>query len=231
MSKLHSNKDGAEESSRMGSCDFVRSLACTRDARAYHCSGFRCTSSRPLCPLDDGILVVEKALNAYQDDPDVVKASLPGIATAAFDFKTVVDNKVAGSISFLIVKTGATVDKQATSDVDCQYAPRSQLKISSVGANSDFQQQLSDAIKQAARTVAHQEEIQRAFSQSQNDPLVLSASGTWSDNRRERPRHCRDSLGYAEWNTRAKQELSPDGKAHLRAASKEARSMTGFVRS
>ena len=62
---------------------------------------------------------VEHALDAYQQSEDVAeKALLPGLATADFDFKTVVDTKGGLSINFLIFKFGGTVEKQDTNDVD-----------------------------------------------------------------------------------------------------------------
>jgi len=123
-------------------------------------------------PLNDVIVAVENALNAYQSDPDVINAKLPGISTADFDFKAVVDTKVGGGINFWIIKIGASLDKQTTTDIDFQYVPQSQVSVESVEPK-DFEKQLIDTLKEAAATVAMQEAIQKQLSGTSKDPLVF----------------------------------------------------------
>ncbi len=101
---------------------------------------------------------VEQALDAYQQSADVEdKKALPKIATADFDFKTIVDTKGGFTISFLIFKFGTTVDKQDTNDVDFQYVPKSLLKTAFEGARTkSLQQELIDTIGSAAKAIVDQ---------------------------------------------------------------------------
>jgi hypothetical protein len=104
---------------------------------------------------------VEQALDAYQQSADVEdKAALPKIATADFDFKTVVDTKAGFTTSFLIFKFGTTVDKQDTNDVDFQYVPKSLLKTAFEGTRTKpLQQELIDTIGSAAKAIVEQSKM------------------------------------------------------------------------
>lgn len=130
---------------------------------------------------------VERALDTYQQSADVEeKKALPKIATADFDFKTVVDTKCGFTISFLIFKFGASVDKQDTNDVDFQYVPRSLLKTALEGARAkSLQQELIDTISSAAKAIVEQSKMPA----SGDDPLTfkqlsvtLSYGVTWDVN-------------------------------------------------
>jgi hypothetical protein len=78
-----------------------------------------------LVPLSLAICEVQRALDAYQDDPAVASGELPKLLTADFDFKTVLDTKASFTISILIFKLGTSYDKQTTNEVDFQYEPQS----------------------------------------------------------------------------------------------------------
>jgi hypothetical protein len=74
--------------------------------------------------LTDVITEVEKTLDTYRQQDDVVKnKTLPDLLTADFDFKTVVDKKEGIGISFLIFKIGYTRTNETVNDVDFQYTP------------------------------------------------------------------------------------------------------------
>lgn len=128
-----------------------------------------------LVPLSLVICEVQHALDAYQDDREVQKGSLPKLLTADFDFKTVLDTKGSFGISILIFKIGASYDKQTTNDVDFQYEPKSRqtIAIESLAPPKNFQQQLIDTIKAAAKAKVEQEKVQ-SLSQ---DPLVFKQLG------------------------------------------------------
>jgi hypothetical protein len=137
--------------------------------------------------LGRAVCEVEKALDAYQQSDDVEdKAVLPKLATADFDFKTVVDTKGGFTVSFLIFKFGSTVDKQDTNEVDFQYVPKSLLKTGfEATRKKSLQQELIDTIKSAARAVVEQSEMQVPG----KDPLVfkqlsvtISYGVTWDVN-------------------------------------------------
>jgi hypothetical protein len=86
----------------------------------------------PTWALSDVITVTETALNDYQtyaQSPDGIKDGLPPLATADFDFKTVVDTKGGFSINLLIFTIGATHEKQQTNELDFQYMPHVQQKL------------------------------------------------------------------------------------------------------
>jgi hypothetical protein len=51
---------------------------------------------------------VEKALDVYQQSPDVVQKALPPLASADFDFKTVIDTKGTLGIGLYIFKIGGS---------------------------------------------------------------------------------------------------------------------------
>jgi len=104
---------------------------------------------------------VEQALDAYQQSEDVeTKAILPKLATADFDFKTVVDTKGGFTISLLIFKFGGTVEKQDTNDVDFQYVPKSLLKTALEGGRTkSLQDQLIETIRSAAKAIVEQSKM------------------------------------------------------------------------
>jgi hypothetical protein len=138
-----------------------------------------------LIPLSVVVCEVEQALDAYQTevekalkakqeskDVDVNDKVLPGLATADFDFKTVVDTKATGGIGFYIFKFGGSYDKQTTNDVDFQYQPKSRAAVPHFGyaaSPESFQQQLFDTITKAANTVKQQRQVPSHAA----DPLVF----------------------------------------------------------
>lgn len=129
---------------------------------------------------------VEKALDAYQQSPEVQdKQLLPKLATADFDFKTVVDTKGGFRVAFLIFQFGSTVDKVSVNDVDFQYVPKSSLPGLRPQRTKSLQQELIDTIKSAAAAVAEQSNKPS----SAKDPLVfkqlsvtISYGVTWDVN-------------------------------------------------
>ena len=122
--------------------------------------------------LSRAVCEIEKALDAYQQSEDVEdKGVLPKLATADFDFKTVVDTKGGFTISFMIFKFGTTVEKQDTNEVDFQYVPKSLLRTGLEAARTkSLQQELIDTIKSAARAIVDQSKMQAP---SKDDPLVF----------------------------------------------------------
>jgi len=115
----------------------------------------------PTWALSDVITATETALNDYQtyaQSPEGVKDGLPPLATADFDFKTVVDTKGGISINLLIITIGATHDKQQTNELDFQYMPHVQPKLEFFaldGGNAPvtLYQELLDTLKESAREV------------------------------------------------------------------------------
>lgn len=130
-------------------------------------SGTTSKKAKDKSPKDNKMLLgrvvceVEKALDAYQQSDDVEdKGVLPKLASADFDFKTVVDTKSGFTISFLIFKFGSTVDKQDTNDVDFQYVPKSLLRTAFEGARTkSLQQELIDTIRSAAKAIVEQSKM------------------------------------------------------------------------
>jgi hypothetical protein len=129
---------------------------------------------------------VEQALDAYQQSDDVDKGVLPKLATADFDFKTVVDTKGGPTINLFIFKFGATVEKQDTNDVDFKYVPKSLLKTAFEGGRTkSLQQELIDTIRSAAKAIVEQAKDPSPA----KDPLVfkqlsvtISYGVTWDAN-------------------------------------------------
>ncbi len=129
---------------------------------------------------------VEQALDAYQQSDDVDKGVLPKLATADFDFKTVVDTKGGPTINLFIFKFGATVEKQDTNEVDFQYVPKSLLKTAFEGGRTkSLQQELIDTIQSAAKAIVEQTKDPTPA----KDPLVfkqlsvtISYGVTWDIN-------------------------------------------------
>jgi hypothetical protein len=137
--------------------------------------------------LSRAVCEVEKALDAYQQSEDVEdNGVLPKLATADFDFKTVVDTKGGFTISFLIFKFGSTVEKQDTNEVDFQYVPKSLLRTGFEATRTkSLEQELIDTIKSAARAIVEQSKMQAPG----RDPLVfkqlsvtISYGVTWDVN-------------------------------------------------
>lgn len=127
-------------------------------------------NSNNLVPLSLAICEVQRALDAYQDDPTVVKGELPKLLTADFDFKTVLDTKASFTISILVFKLGTSYHKQATNDVDFQYEPQSRHKgVEAAALPKNFQQELIDTIKAAAKAKEEQEKVKK----TSKDPLVF----------------------------------------------------------
>jgi hypothetical protein len=131
-----------------------------------------------LKPLSLVVCEVEKALDAYQQSPEVTdktkKDVLPGILSADFDFKTVVDTKGTVGIGFYIFKIGGSYDKQTTNDVDFQYVPKSLVKGPGYAiekATVSFQDELLKTIKNAAQSI--KDEQARPVPISSKDPLVF----------------------------------------------------------
>jgi len=125
-----------------------------------------------LVPLSLVICEVQHALDAYQADPEVDKQhAIPKLLTADFDFKTVVDTKASFGISILVFKFGVSYDKQNTNEVDFQYEPKSRKKTGPFTAVQppNFQQELIDTIKAAAKAKQEQEKVQSLS----KDPLVF----------------------------------------------------------
>ena len=80
----------------------------------------------PTVPLSDVIAATESALDDYQtyaSSPAGIKDGLPPLASADFDFKTVVDTKGGISINLFIFTIGASHEKQQTNDLDFMYMP------------------------------------------------------------------------------------------------------------
>jgi hypothetical protein len=126
-------------------------------------------------PLGLVVCLVEKALTAYQQSPEVNAQGqdvLPHILTADFDFKTVVDLKGTAGIGFYIFKIGASYDKQTTNDVDFQFTPPPKAVgfVESKPAES-FQEELLNTIKSAAAAV--KQEQMKPVPADVKDPLVF----------------------------------------------------------
>jgi hypothetical protein len=124
-----------------------------------------------LVPLSLVICEVQRALDSYQNDPDVKQGAIPKLLTADFDFKTVIDTKASFGISILIFKFGVSYDNQTTHDVDFQYEPKSLHKGGPLEAvqQKDLQQELLDTIKAAAKTKL----LEDTLPKTSKDPLVF----------------------------------------------------------
>jgi hypothetical protein len=80
----------------------------------------------PTVPLSDVIAATESALDDYQTyarSKAGIKDGIPPLASADFDFKTVVDTKGSISINLYIFTIGASHEKQQTNDLDFTYMP------------------------------------------------------------------------------------------------------------
>jgi hypothetical protein len=180
--------------------EFLDDTACTKDQPAPPVppAGKKAKKSKipadKLVPLSLVVCEVEKALDAYQQSPEVSdktkKDVLPGILSADFDFKTVVDTKGTLGIGFYIFKIGGSYDKQTTNDVVFQYVPKSLVKGPGYAvekATVTLQEQLLKTIKDAASAI--KAEQARPVPISEKDPLVfkqlsvtISYGVTWDIN-------------------------------------------------
>lgn len=127
-------------------------------------------------PLNLVVCEVQRALDVYQDDKDVKDGKIPKLATADFDFKTVLDTKVGFSINILVFKFGTSYDKQTTHDLDFQYQPKSRHDTKTGPFESrvnvtpvELQEDLINTIKAAAKAKQMEEDIPK----KSNDPLVF----------------------------------------------------------
>jgi hypothetical protein len=128
-------------------------------------------------PLDLVVCEVQRALDAYQGDADVKDGKIPKLATADFEYKTVLDTKLSFSINILVFKFGASYDNQTTHDLDFQYQPKSRVKTITKGPLEsvikvtpvELQDDLICTIKAAAKAKQLEEEIPK----KSKDPLVF----------------------------------------------------------
>jgi len=121
----------------------------------------------PTYPLSQVITATEQALNDYQT---FVTSSgntdgLPPLATADFDFKTVVDTKVTGGVNLYIITIGASYEKQDTNEIDFQYQPHVQklveyFDLDGTKAPKTLYQQLIDTMKESAKAIKNESEQQ-----------------------------------------------------------------------
>jgi hypothetical protein len=126
-----------------------------------------------IVPLSQVVAATKFALNDYQTyalSYEGAKGKIPPLATADFDFKTVVDNKGGVSINLFVFTLGATHDKQQTSDLDFQYLPQVQppadvFAYDGGNAPQTLYQQIIDTLKESAK------EIQKASERPQTDSL------------------------------------------------------------
>ena len=132
--------------------------------------GMKLKEKQPTYELAPVIAATESALNDYQTDAissTGSKAEIPPLATADFDFKTVVDIKGGGSINLLIFTLGATHEKQTTNDLDFQYAPHVAPKAEIFGldggkAPKTLYQSIIDTLKAAAAQIKEAQDAQAA---------------------------------------------------------------------
>jgi hypothetical protein len=103
------------------------------------------------------IAVTELALNEYQAQAEASKGALPPLATADFDFKTVVDTKGGPAINLWIFTLGATKEKQTTTDLDFQYVPHPPEKIEIQGFGEKpktLYQAIIDTLTESSKAIA-----------------------------------------------------------------------------
>jgi hypothetical protein len=119
-------------------------------------------------PLSEVIVATESALNDYQtyaESPEGIKDGIPPLATADFDFKTVVDLKGGPSINLFIFTLGATWDKQTTNDLDFQYAPHVEPKteffdLDGGKAPKTLYQSIIDTLTASAKEIKKAQDVQ-----------------------------------------------------------------------
>jgi hypothetical protein len=138
------------------------------------------TEKAQTVPLDQVIAVTEMALNDYQAQAEASKGKpgeLPPLLSADFDFKTVVDTKGTGGINLYVFTLGATKDKQATTDLDFQYAPHPAEKIGIQGFGKETKtlyQGIIDTLTEASKAIAKAGETAAPPSQPSLDFCQLS---------------------------------------------------------
>lgn len=116
----------------------------------------------PTVALSEVIAATESALNDYQTyalSADGIKDGIPPLATADFDFKTVVDTKGGFSINLLIFTIGATHEKQQTNELDFQYVPHVHKQLLEYfafeggTAPKTLYQEIVDTLKESAKEI------------------------------------------------------------------------------
>ena len=138
------------------------------------------TEKAETVPLDQVIAVTEMALNDYQARAEASKGKpgeLPPLQSADFDFKTVVDTKGTGGINLYVFTLGATKDKQATTDLDFQYAPHPAEKIEIQGFGKETKtlyQAIIDTLTESSKAIAKASETTSPPGQPSLDFCQLS---------------------------------------------------------
>ena len=138
------------------------------------------TEKKDTVPLEQVIAVTEMALNDYQAQAEASQGTankLPPLATADFDFKTVVDTKGGGGINLFVFTLGATKEKQATTDLDFQYAPHpaEKLGLQSFGKDTKtLYQAIIDTLTESSKEIAKANETNAAPGQPSLDLCQLS---------------------------------------------------------
>lgn len=136
----------------------------------------------PTYPLSQVITATEQALNDYQTFATSAGNTdkLPPLATADFDFKTVVDTKGGISVNLYIFTIGASHEKQDTNEVDFQYQPHVQKELAleyfdldGTKAPKTLYQQLIDTMKESAKEIKNASE-QKGSETNQLDFCQLS---------------------------------------------------------
>lgn len=131
-------------------------------------------------PLDQVIAVTEMALNDYQAQAEASKGKpgeLPPLQSADFDFKTVVDTKGTAGVNLYVFTLGATKEKQATTDLDFQYAPHPAEKIEIQGFGKETKtlyQAIIDTLTESSKAIAKAGETTAAPGQPSLDFCQLS---------------------------------------------------------
>lgn len=131
-------------------------------------------------PLEQVIVVTEMALNDYQAQAEASHGTaneLPPLATADFDFKTVVDLKGGGGINLFVFTLGATKDKQTTTDLDFQYVPHPVAEIGASAFGKDTKtlyQAIVDTLTEASKEIAKANEDTAAPGKPSLDLCQLS---------------------------------------------------------
>ena len=140
----------------------------------------------PTWPLSGVVTVAEEALNAYQTFASSTRDNtegLPPLATADFDFKTVVDTKITGGVNLYIFTIGASHEKQDTNEVDFQYAPRPKREaeldyfyLDGKKVPKSLYDQLLETMKESAREIKEASAQPAPLGETQLDFCQLSMS-------------------------------------------------------
>jgi hypothetical protein len=105
-------------------------------------------------PLSLVIAQVQDALNEYQNNLGAGESALPPLSSAEFDFKTITDVTVGGSVSLLIFKFGVTHLHETVNDVTYTYAVAPPKSVTGERvAPPTLKDQLAKAIQGAAKGV------------------------------------------------------------------------------